>query len=315
MQVKIKKWLILLGIMVIVSSVGILFTWSFSGNMLKKQNKITIVTSFYPMYIATKNIVDNIENIELICLTQNQTGCLHDYQMTTQDMKKIENADIFIINGGGIESFIERVVKMYPDLFVINASEGIPFLPSTETHVHDHQEENEEEYNPHVWLNPSYYSKQIENITKGLSAYNGENKNNYNRNSKIYLSQVEELKIKIEKELKNPVYQQVVLFHDAFAYLADAIGIKVIYTVDMDEETSLSAGEIAEVINKVKQYQVKVLLTEKQYNNSIANRISEETKAKTFVVDSLVTGEDDKSSYIKGMEYNIEILKKALYEE
>ena len=69
-----------------------------------------IVTSFYPMYIATLNIVDGIEGVTVINLTENQTGCIHDYQLTTQDMRDIAEANIAVINGGDLEEFMEEVL-------------------------------------------------------------------------------------------------------------------------------------------------------------------------------------------------------------
>ena len=69
-------------------------------------NKLKIVTSFYPMYVDAINITKNIDDVEVINLTKPQTGCLHDYQLTTEDMKTLEKADIFIVNGLGMENFL-----------------------------------------------------------------------------------------------------------------------------------------------------------------------------------------------------------------
>ena len=79
---------------------------------------LTVVTSFYPMYIATLNIVDGVEGVRLENLSEPQTGCLHDFQLTPEDMKLLSTADVFVINGGGIESFMSDVAKAYPKLDV-----------------------------------------------------------------------------------------------------------------------------------------------------------------------------------------------------
>lgn len=72
---------------------------------------LTVVTSFYPMYIATLNIVDGVEGVRLENLSEPQTGCLHDFQLTPEDMKLLSTADVFVINGGGIESFMSDVAR------------------------------------------------------------------------------------------------------------------------------------------------------------------------------------------------------------
>ena len=73
-------------------------------NTDEADDTLTVVTSFYPMYIAALNIVDGVEGVRLENLSEPQTGCLHDFQLTPEDMKLLSTADVFVINGGGIES-------------------------------------------------------------------------------------------------------------------------------------------------------------------------------------------------------------------
>ena len=63
-----------------------------SNNSIESNNKLTIVTSFYPMYISTLNIVKDIPDVEVINMTAPQTGCLHDYSLSTKDLKLISSA-------------------------------------------------------------------------------------------------------------------------------------------------------------------------------------------------------------------------------
>ena len=69
--------------------------------------ELTVVTSFYPMYIAAENVIGDADGVRLENLSEPQTGCLHDFQLTPEDMKLLSTADVFIINGGGIESFMK----------------------------------------------------------------------------------------------------------------------------------------------------------------------------------------------------------------
>ncbi|WP_097015037.1 metal ABC transporter substrate-binding protein [Anaerocolumna aminovalerica] len=314
-----KKLIAILGIMLIIV-IGTSFVTAATRKKEKEEEKLTIVTSFYPMYILAKNLTQGT-NIDVINLTEYKTGCLHDYQLTTSDMKKLENADIFIMNGGGMESFMEDILKSYPNLPIINASEGIAYL-TAEGHNHEeeadsHEDEAEdnhegEEYNAHVWLNLGHYLKEIKNVQEGLKKFDLENAKIFEENGIEYSSKIETLKDNIETNLADVKEKKVVIFHDSFAYLAQELGLKVIHTVNLDGETALSAGDIAEVIDEVKENQVKVLFTEEQYSTSIAENIASETGAKVYVIDSLVTGDMDGDSYINGMKQNMEVLKQAL---
>lgn len=93
-----------------------------------KEGNLLVVTSFYPMYVAAENVIGDVEGVTLENLSEPQTGCLHDYQLTAADMKLLSKADVFIVNGGGIESFLSDVAESYPNLKIIQACDGIELL-------------------------------------------------------------------------------------------------------------------------------------------------------------------------------------------
>ena len=103
----------------------------------QSDNELNIVTSYYPMYISTLNIVKDIPNVNVTNMTKAQTGCLHDYQLTPQDLKTLETADILVINGAGMESFLDSIISQYPNLQIVNASEGLELLEESDDD-HDH---------------------------------------------------------------------------------------------------------------------------------------------------------------------------------
>ena len=115
-------------------------------NTDEADDMLTVVTSFYPMYIATLNIVDGVKGVRLENLSEPQTGCLHDFQLTPEDMKLLSTADVFVINGGGIESFMSDVAKAYPKLDVVEACEDVALLSEDDAdsdHDHDHDADAE----------------------------------------------------------------------------------------------------------------------------------------------------------------------------
>lgn len=318
---KFKKDLILLGIMILVTVCASEITILCHHNGIKKEEKIQIMASFYPMYIIALNLAEGIDNVDITCLTQNQTGCLHDYQMTTKDMKTLEQADVFIINGGGMETFLENAVQNYPSLAIINAGKSLEqFMESEHSYTDNEWEENknhredmedmEEEDNAHFWLNPKYYMIQIQTIAEELAKLDKSHKKQYQKNAEKYIERVQKIDEQMSAELTLPSFP-VIVFHDAFVYLADYLGLRVVHTVEMDGETALSAGEIAEIIEEVREEQVSVLFTEAQYSTEIADTIGKETGAVPYIMDSLVTGNGDRDSYVRGMESNFEVLKKA----
>lgn len=311
-----RKLLVLIGILAIVAAISVGEVMLFSVDSKKREGTVTIVTSFYPMYIAALNIVDGVQGVELINLTENQTGCLHDYQITSKDMKKLEHADIFIMNGGGMEQFAEDILLAYPDIQVINASEGMEYLEES-SHRHEGGEDHGEEENAHVWMNPDSYLEQVEKISSGLSACDQRNEEAYEKNGRAYGLKIENMGKRLKEELGTPKKdkRKVIIFHDAFAYLAEYIGLKVVDQIEMTADSGFPAGKMAEIIDEIHQEKVDLLFMEEQFEDQIVKGIGQEAKAKVFLIDSLVTGPYDKDAYLNGMENNIVELKEALYEQ
>ena len=109
----------------------------FGGCAAQAEDKV-FVTSFYPMYVFAQNVVKDVPGVRVVNMTGSNAGCLHDYQLQTRDMVMLEDATALLINGGGMEQFVDKVAGMYAGLPVINASAGIDMLCAEEESGHDH---------------------------------------------------------------------------------------------------------------------------------------------------------------------------------
>ena len=280
-----------------------------------KEEDFVIVTSFYPMYIAALNVVKDVPRVTLQNLSEPQTGCLHDFQLTPQDMKLLSTADVFIINGGGIEAFMEQIAEAYPELVIIEASEGIELLCEDHDHEEDHIDETEEEHdhgvNAHAWMSVSCYRSQVNNITQGLMRENPANAVEYERNVAEYdgkLTKLEEQQQEITDLLKG---QSVIMFHGAFDYVAEDYGMHVDYCMDLDEERQVSAGEVAKVLSVIETEGVSYIFAEELYGKGMCETIQKEADVTVMYLDPLNRGEYEADSYIKAMSRNIQLLKDA----
>lgn len=266
-----------------------------------EKDKITVVTSFYPMYVAAMNVIGDSDQIELENLSEPQTGCLHDYQLTPEDMKLLSTADVFIVNGGGIESFLSDVAEAYPDLTIIQATDGIDL-------VND---------NPHAWMSLSDYKLQVENIEEGLKDFVEKNpvtaslSAELGQNAHSYIHEIEHLEAEAAELRAETEGAQVITFHEAYGYLAEELGMDVVGEMDLDEERQISAGEVASMVSLVRKDGVKVILAEELYGKSMGDAIQAETDANIVYLDPLTRGNYEADSYLKAMENNLELLKKA----
>ena len=270
----------------------------------KTAEPFRIVTSFYPMYVATINITDGVDGVEVYNMTKPQTGCLHDYQLMTEDMKTLEKADAFVINGAGMEDFMDKVTEQQKKLKVIDASRGIEL-------IHD----DEEGDNPHVWLSVTDAITQVRNIADQLKEADPAHAAAYEKNAVAYIEKLTSLKSEMHAALDNVSHKDIVTFHEAFPYFAKEFNLNIIGVVEREPGTEPTPTELQETIEQVNALPTKVLFTEPQYSPAAAETIARETGAKIYTLDPVVTGEATpaaKNAYIDTMKNNMKTLQEAL---
>jgi zinc transport system substrate-binding protein len=237
---------------------------------------------------------------------------LHDFQLTPADMKLLSTADVFIINGGGIESFMEEIATQYPDLVIIEASDGLELLcGENEAHAdHDH---DHGDMNAHAWMSVELYRQQIANIAAGLARADEMNSASYLANANKYDGKLSELQ-QLQEEVRQfmPEHSEAVLLHNAYAYLAQDFDMEVAFSMDLDEERQVSAGEVAQVIEAIRHHGVQYIFAEELYAKDMCNLIQKEVDVEIIYLDPLTRGEYKADSYLDAMGENIERIKDAI---
>ena len=299
-----------------------------------EKESFVITASFYPVYIAALNVAGDIDGVEVRNLTQPQTGCLHDYQLTTEDMKAMADSDVLLINGGGIESFVSKVAKTYPNLSIINLSASFAEFPEEDEEEEDHDHEDaahedadhedadhdhdhdHEEQNSHFWMDIELYRKEVESMEEGLSIRDPVHADQYKKNAEAYLKKLESLQSE-EAELKAALSgKKVVVFHEAFLYLAEDLDMQVTMTMDLDEERQVSAGEVRQVLDALALSDDKIIFAERTYGEEMGDRMTEEASATVIYLDPLTRPKDGQESeqdgYLLAMQENFDQIRTTL---
>lgn len=265
----------------------------------KDKTQFTIVTSFYPMYVAAANVIGDVKGVTLKNLSEPQTGCLHDYQLTTEDMKLLSKADLFIVNGGGIETFLTDVASNYPELDIIEACQNVPLL------------EDGEEENAHAWMCISDYRIQLATIESALEQADPEHADAYHENAKAYDEKLAALQEEQDEIRQAANGQNVIIFHEAYDYVAEDYGFNVSYVLDLDEERQVSAGEVADVLNQIQKDHVSYIFAEELYGSDMGKTVESESNVKVIYLDACNRGDYSKDSYLTAMQSNIDKLREA----
>ena len=269
---------------------------------IEETETFDIVTSFYPTYIFTKNIVKDIPNVNLENMSDSHSGCLHDYHLTTRDMKKIEDAEVFIINGAGLENFLEKVYDK-DSLEVIDASSELELIPSL----------YEEKINEHTWLSITNAISQVEKIGNELSKIDETNAAKYLENTNAYINKLKTLR----NELRESLYSvekdiKIVTTHDAFPYLAKDFDIEIVDVIEKEEGTSPTQKEMKGIIENIKENSVCGIFIEPNYSNKLATTIANESNVNVYTLDSITNGDGTLEDYENKMRENINSIKGSI---
>jgi len=291
----LKKWIaLILAALIALSSAG-------CTRRTETVVRFRVVTSFYPLYIMALNITDGVAGVQVDNMAGQQAGCLHDYQLQSKDMKNIEQANVFVINGAGMESFMDKVTSRLPSLKVVDTSAGVELL-----------EDEQGTPNPHLWVSISNYMIQLKNMSEGLCKADPQDAPAFRKNTQVYLEKLSALSEKMHSELDHVPQKNIITFHEAFPYFAQEFGLNIAAVVNREPDSQPSAKELAETIRLIRNVGISAVFAEPQYPKSAANIVAQESGATVYTLDPGVTGENDKNAYLNAMEQNLSVLKRAL---
>ena len=291
-----KKRNIIITIAVVLILIAVIVIGNLNRRDEIESDSLKIVTSFYPIYIMTLNITNGVENIEVSNMAENYVGCIHDYTLTTTDLKKFENADIFIQNGYDMEQFSQKIIDSYPNVKMVDSS----------TKITDFVQDGEE-VNPHFWTSIDNYMLQVEAITDGLKKLDSSNSELYEQNKNTYIQKLQELKSNYEGF--NFEGNSVVSLNESFSYLFKFIGVDETLIETDHEQSALSAETVRDVIEEVKNSGIKAIVIGQNDDDQNANLIASETGATVYRLNDAMSGDGSLDSYINTMKENLEILK------
>lgn len=310
----------------------------FAALPAQASEKQTILCSTYPIMQITRNVVADRSGVTVKLLVPAPLGCPHDYALTPQDMQKLAQADIMIVNGLGMEEFLGAPVeKANPHIKVIDSSIGIKdILQYTEDEAeeeHHHHEANHKDHdhdaeleaghdhghkhhgaNPHLFSSPRMVAQLAMNIAAGLSKLDPSSAGIYFSNAQAYAEKMNTLAdefVALGKRLKN---NRIVTQHGVFDYLARDMGLDIVAVVQAHPGQEPSAAEMLAIIKTVKAKKAGAVFTEPQYPAKVGQVIAKEAGIVTATLDPVANGPENAplDYYESVMRQNMQTLEKNL---
>ena len=280
-------------------------------------DRLTVVTSFYPVYLLAQEVTRDAAGVQLLNMAQPQTGCLHDYEMTIADRRLLEQADVLLVNGGGMESFLTQAIAQYPDLRIVDTSEGIELLETEHHHHHEeeaaeeheeHAHEHEHEGNPHIWLSPARAAEQAQNICDALSELDAAEQGLFAENTAAFRAQTDAL-LAEAAAVGVPEGEFAAIFHEGFAYLTELFGMQSAVEIFADEYQEPSAKELAFAAEEAQEHGIRYFLSADDDGKKYAAVLAAEGGEKSITLDPLTMAQGDADSYAERMQRNIDAIR------
>jgi zinc transport system substrate-binding protein len=280
------------------------------------KEKITVVTSLFPLYDFARNIAGQKATVTLLLPPGVEP---HSFELKPGDILKLHGADIFVYTGKYMEPWVQDVLAgiRNPNLVVVDSSAGIHMLEGSDD-AHHPSESDSGRVDPHIWLDFSNAGKMVDTIRDALVKRDPANKDYYVKNAEAYRGRLNELDEKFRRSLSH-CKKNLFLHggHFAFQYLAKRYGLKYRSAYrGFSPDAEPTPGDLAELTKQLREEGLHYVFYEELIRPSIAETLAKETGAGLLMLHgahNITRQEMERGvSFISIMENNLKNLRIGL---
>lgn len=293
-----------------------------------EEGKVNVITTFYPIYeFATEIGGDDIHAINLLPVGVEP----HDWTPRSQDIVNTSKAQLFLYNGAGLEGWVPNFLKSLDSdskVIATEVSKGVDLIMTDEEDEHGHGEASgnnnghaEEtadglHTDPHTWVSPKSALTMAENIKNSLISVDPDHKAGYEERYNQLADKLKALDAEFTAELSELPNKEIVVSHQAFAYLARDYGLTQHAIMGLSPDAEPRGQDLVELAKTVKEENIHYIFFEELVSDKLAKTLANETGAETLVLNPVegLTKDQEKNgdNYFTLMEKNLQNLKLAL---
>lgn len=234
---------------------------------------------------------------------------IHGYEPTPDDLRRAAGADLLLVNGLGLEGWIDRLVEPL-GLPTVVVTEGIPTLPIAGSDAH----------NPHAWMSPRSGRRYVEAIAEALTRLDPAGAAGYAERAERYTAELDELHREMLAALATvpPSRRLLVTCEGAFSYLARDAGLREAYLWPVNAERQGTPRQVAAVVLAVRGSGVPAVFCESTVAPTAQEQVARETGARfagVLHVDSLTSAEGPAPTYLDLLRHDVEVVVAGLTAE
>jgi zinc transport system substrate-binding protein len=290
-----------------------------------KTKQLTVVTTLFPLYDFTKNIVGAKASVTLLLPPGVEA---HSFEPKAGDLLKVNTADLFIFTGKFMEPWADNLLKGIDNkkILVVDASKGIALVEGESGRRHsqgdgkkhnDLGHNNHGKFDPHIWLDLGNAQKMVTNILEALAARDPANKDFYKKNSDAYIMKLVDLDMQYKKDFLNCKKNLFIHGgHFAFNYLAKRYNLQYISAYHGSPDSEPSPQRIISMKKKIQKNNIQYIYYEELIAPRLANVLARETGVQLLKLHGAhnISKEDFERgiSFVAIMEENLKNLKAGL---
>ncbi|ARK28606.1 metal ABC transporter substrate-binding protein [Halalkalibacter krulwichiae] len=258
---------------------------------------IKVVTSFSILGDLAENVVGERGQVEYLVPIGEEP---HEYETIPSDFQKVSDADVFYVNGFGLEEWLERLVQNVGDVPIITVSDGITPLPISDQDGED----------PHAWLDVANVITYVENIRDDLTERDPDGAEEYAANADSFIAELEELHTWIHTEVESidESKRAIVISENAFKYFGEQYGFDTVGIWELNSHEEGTHSQIAAVVDTIKEREIPAVFVEttvdKRYMETVANDAGVAIAGEVYT-DAVGLEGSGAETYIKMMEHNV----------
>lgn len=287
------------------------FTIGMASEKSLASEKLKVIATFYPLAELARQVGGELVDVTNITPTGAEP---HDYEPSPRDIIKIRSAKVFLLNGGNIDVWAEKIQNDLKKrgIEVINMSESL----RKSTQLLRSQGKNGERFDPHFWLDPILRQEQVAIVRDTFIKVDPENAEYYRKAGEDYINRLVTLDQEYKDGLRHCAIREVVVSHAAFGYLAKRYQLEMIYISGISPDQEPSPRRLAEISLLAREKNIKYIFFETLLSPKLAETVAREIGAKTLVFNPIegLTDEEIRAgkNYISLMEDNLKNLRIAL---
>ena len=295
-----------------------------TSNISIAQADINVVASIKPIHSLVSAVMDGVGTPFLII---DGAGSPHTYALKPSQAEQLQDADLIFWVGHDLETFLEKPIEgiatKATSIALIDAHDvtKIEFREGGAFDEHDHDDHDDHDnhsddkdhdnhddhdgFDPHVWLDPVNAKALVHEIEEALSEADPQNAKSYEENATNVMVQLDQLVEEITLELAPVKDKGYIVFHDAYQYFEVRFGVAAVGSLTVSPEVMPGARRVSELQSKVRSFNTTCVFSEPQFEPKLVATITENTNARTGILDplgaSVDSGKEHYFSLIRNM--------------